>query len=67
MVVEVWGAPADLTLIDLPGLIANTEAPGEAHYRGLVEGMVRGYCSKPGSIILATITTKEDIDTQASN
>jgi hypothetical protein len=64
VVVEVWGAPVDLCLVDLPGLIANVEAPEDAHYRGLVEGLVRGYASRPGALICAVVTCKEDIDTQ---
>lgn len=64
VVVEIKGAPVDLTLIDLPGIIQNVERPEDDHYRVLVCSLAASYMQRPGCIIVATITCKEDIDTQ---
>jgi hypothetical protein len=64
VVVEVRGAPVDLTLIDLPGIIHSVERPEDDHYKGLVADLARSYMQRPGVVIVATVTCKEDIDTQ---
>lgn len=64
VVVEVRGAPVDLTLIDLPGIIHSVERPEDEHYKGLVADLARSYMQRPGVVIVATVTCKEDIDTQ---
>jgi hypothetical protein len=64
VVVEVRGAPVDLTLIDLPGIIHSVERAEDDHYKGLVADLARSYMQRPGTVIVATVTCKEDIDTQ---
>jgi hypothetical protein len=64
VVVEVRGAPVDLTLIDLPGIIHSVERAEDDHYKGLVADLARSYMQRPGVVIVATVTCKEDIDTQ---
>jgi hypothetical protein len=65
VVVEVAGAPVDLTLIDLPGIIQNVERPDDEHYKLLVAELAARYMRRPGTIIVAIITCTADIDTQA--
>lgn len=64
LVLEIVGAPVNLTLVDLPGIIHNVEKPEDAHYKGLIHDLVKEYISKETAIIVATITCKEDIETQ---
>jgi hypothetical protein len=64
VVLEVRGAPVNLTLIDLPGIIQNVERPQDAPYRALVAQLLRDYVSRDNAIIVATVSCKEDIETQ---
>jgi hypothetical protein len=64
VVLEVRGAPVNLTLIDLPGIIQNVERPQDAPYRALVAELLREYVARDNAIIVATVSCKEDIETQ---
>jgi hypothetical protein len=64
VVLEIRGAPVNLTLIDLPGIIQNVERPQDRPYRELVTSLVHEYIMRDNAIIVATISCKEDIETQ---
>lgn len=64
VVVEVRGAPVDLTLIDLPGIIYNLERPEDDHYKHLVADLTTSYLQRPATVIIPVITAKEDIENQ---
>ncbi len=64
VVLEVRGAPVNLTLIDLPGIIQNVERPQDGPYRDLVGALLREYVARDNAIIVATVSCKEDIETQ---
>jgi hypothetical protein len=57
------GADVDLALIDLPGIIQTEQADNGSNVE-LVQQLVRHYISSSRSIIVATITCKDDIDNQ---
>ncbi|KAG9077539.1 hypothetical protein FS749_010560 [Ceratobasidium sp. UAMH 11750] len=57
VVVDISGhQQADLNFVDLPGLIANVGDGGERRHIDLVQQMVRGYISKPNTIILLVVS-----------
>lgn len=57
------GAPANLTLIDLPGLIATTES-GSSQEVQLVRQVTEQYISRDNAIIVAVISCETDADNQ---
>jgi hypothetical protein len=62
VVLVLRGARADLTLIDLPGIIQSDEDnPGNV---GLVKDMVTGFIKRGRAIIVAAISCKDDINNQ---
>jgi chitinase len=63
VVLEITGADVDLALIDLPGII-QTEQGDDGSNVELVKQLVDQYISSSRSIIVATITCKDDIDNQ---
>lgn len=63
--IHVAGAQVNLTLIDLPGIIRNVENPQDAAYIDLIQELVSFYISKPKTIIVATISCKDEIENQA--
>lgn len=58
------GAPVTLTLIDLPGLIANTERAEDAADIKLVEQLTTDYIAKKNAIIVTVITCQSEMETQ---
>ncbi|RIB21928.1 P-loop containing nucleoside triphosphate hydrolase protein [Gigaspora rosea] len=54
-----------LSLIDLPGIIRYTEKLEDEKFITLIEELVKEYIHKEKSIIVATISCKDDIDNQA--
>jgi 16S rRNA A1518/A1519 N6-dimethyltransferase RsmA/KsgA/DIM1 with predicted DNA glycosylase/AP lyase activity len=66
VVVEITGGPGDLTLIDLPGIIRNTEKEEDQRYIGEIQELVRAYTKKENTIIVATVTCTDDIDNQVA-
>ncbi|KAG9096231.1 hypothetical protein FRC06_008889 [Ceratobasidium sp. 370] len=57
VVVDISGhQQADLNFVDLPGLIVNVGDGGERRHIDLVQQMVRGYISKPNTIILLVVS-----------
>jgi len=65
VVLEITGADVDLALIALPGII-QTEQGDDGSNVELVKQLVEQYISSSRSIIVATITCKDDIDNQVS-
>lgn len=63
IVLEIQGADVDLALIDLPGII-QTEKDDDGSNIELVQQLVKQYISRERTIIVATITCKDDIDNQ---
>ncbi|RKO97294.1 hypothetical protein CAUPRSCDRAFT_777, partial [Caulochytrium protostelioides] len=61
---EVYGAAADLTLVDLPGLVQSLEPNQKHDYIRIVDEMVQGYMNNPRALILATVSCKDDIQNQ---
>lgn len=62
MVLVIKGAQADLTLIDLPGIIQSDEdSPQNVD---LVKDMVTDYIKRERAIIVAAISCKDDINNQ---
>jgi hypothetical protein len=62
VVLVIKGAQADLTLIDLPGIIQSDEdSPQNV---GLVKDMVTDYIKRERAIIVAAISCKDDINNQ---
>ncbi|CAG8741669.1 16996_t:CDS:2, partial [Dentiscutata erythropus] len=55
----------NLSLIDLPGIIRYTEKLEDEKFIVLIEELVNEYIQKEKSIIVATISCKDDIDNQA--
>jgi hypothetical protein len=53
----------DLALINLPGIIQTEQAEHGSNVE-LVQALVRHYIASSRSIIVATITCKDDIDNQ---
>ncbi|EFJ53241.1 dynamin-related GTPase [Volvox carteri f. nagariensis] len=63
VLLEIDGAEADLTIVDLPGIIqAHPKGQG---YIDLVKQMTRDYISHKHHIIVMTITAMDDPDNQA--
>jgi hypothetical protein len=67
VVVEITGGPGDLTLIDLPGIIRNTEKEEDQRYIGEIQELVRAYTKRENTIIVATVTCTDDIDNQVTS
>lgn len=65
VVLEITGADVDLALIDLPGII-QTEQGDDGSNVELVKQLVDQCISSSRSIIVATISRKDDIDNQVS-
>ncbi|CAI2165758.1 22_t:CDS:2 [Funneliformis geosporum] len=55
----------NLSLIDLPGIIRLVERDEDERFIRLIEELVELYISKEKSIIVATISCKDEIDNQA--
>ncbi|RIA95861.1 P-loop containing nucleoside triphosphate hydrolase protein [Glomus cerebriforme] len=55
----------NLSLIDLPGIIRHVEKEEDRRFIRLIEELVENYISKEKSIIVATISCKDEIDNQA--
>ncbi|KAG8710112.1 hypothetical protein FRC09_000298 [Ceratobasidium sp. 395] len=67
VIVDVSGQEqADLNFVDLPGLIVNVSDGGEAGHIDQVQQMVRGYISKPNTIILLVVSCNTDYETQGA-
>lgn len=54
------------SLRSIAGIIHSVERPEDEHYKHLVSDLAVSYMRRPGVVIVATITCKEDIDTQVS-
>ncbi|CAG8649295.1 632_t:CDS:2, partial [Acaulospora colombiana] len=57
------GVP-NLSLIDLPGIIRHTEKIEDRKFVQMIEDLVNSYIKKEESIIVATISCKDEIDNQ---
>ncbi|KAH8818765.1 P-loop containing nucleoside triphosphate hydrolase protein [Flagelloscypha sp. PMI_526] len=57
---------ADLSFIDLPGLIQSTGSRGRESDIQLVESLVTSYISKSNCLILLTVTCETDFQTQGA-
>lgn len=57
---------ADLSFVDLPGLIASVSQGGNVRDIQLVEELVNKYIKKPSCIILLTVTCEVDFETQGA-
>jgi hypothetical protein len=66
VVLDISGGPADLTLIDLPGIIRNTEKDEDKRYIPMIQDLVKEYISKENAVIVATVSCKDEIDNQVS-
>ncbi|CAG8613040.1 20135_t:CDS:2, partial [Racocetra fulgida] len=55
----------NLSLIDLPGIIRHTEKAEDRKFINLIEELVKEYIKNDKSIIIATISCKDDIENQA--
>ncbi|CAG8486125.1 18067_t:CDS:2 [Cetraspora pellucida] len=55
----------NLSLIDLPGIIRHTEKAEDRRFIPLTEELVKEYIKNEKSIIIATISCKDEIDNQA--
>ncbi|RIA95863.1 P-loop containing nucleoside triphosphate hydrolase protein [Glomus cerebriforme] len=55
----------NLSLIDLPGIIRHVENVEDERFIKLIEELVEDYISKEQSIVVATISCKDEIDNQA--
>ncbi|CAG8503421.1 7610_t:CDS:2 [Diversispora eburnea] len=55
----------NLSLIDLPGIIHHTEKAEDRKFIDLIKELVKEYIKKEQSIIIATITCRDEIDNQA--
>ncbi|KAL0484131.1 GTP-binding protein Mx [Acrasis kona] len=62
--IHITGAKVNLTLIDLPGIIRTTETREEEIFIKMVRDTVEEYISKKNSIIIATISCKDEIQNQ---
>lgn len=65
IVLEITGADVDLQLIDLPGIIQTEQADDSSNVE-LVQQLVKQQIGKKRTIIVATITCKDDIDNQVT-
>ncbi|KZT27153.1 hypothetical protein NEOLEDRAFT_1131161 [Neolentinus lepideus HHB14362 ss-1] len=57
---------ADLSFVDLPGLIASVSQGGDIRDIELVKELVHKYIKKPSCIILLTVTCEVDFETQGA-
>ncbi|KAF0420290.1 P-loop containing nucleoside triphosphate hydrolase protein [Gigaspora margarita] len=64
--IEIKGSDVpNLSLIDLPGIIRHTEKIEDKKFIPLTEELVKEYIKNEKSIIIATISCKDEIDNQA--
>ncbi|CAG8728311.1 14460_t:CDS:2 [Dentiscutata erythropus] len=64
--IEIKGTDVpNLSLIDLPGIIRHTEKAEDRKFILLIEELVKEYIKNEKSIIIATISCKDEIDNQA--
>ncbi|KZT22318.1 hypothetical protein NEOLEDRAFT_1171464 [Neolentinus lepideus HHB14362 ss-1] len=57
---------ADLSFVDLPGLIASVSQDGDVRDIDLVKELVNQYIRKPSCLILLTVTCEVDFETQGA-
>ncbi|KAL0481586.1 hypothetical protein AKO1_012507 [Acrasis kona] len=62
--IHITGAKVNLTLIDLPGIIRSTEKDQDKHFIARVINIVKEYITKKNSIIIATVSCKDEIQNQ---
>ncbi|KAJ7829557.1 P-loop containing nucleoside triphosphate hydrolase protein [Mycena leptocephala] len=58
---------ADLSFVDLPGLIASVSRGGNERDIAMVENLVASYISKPSCVILLTVTCETDFENQGAH
>ncbi|KAG0692056.1 P-loop containing nucleoside triphosphate hydrolase protein [Suillus ampliporus] len=58
---------ADLSFVDLPGLIASVGSSGKDGDIDLVKGLVASYIKKPSCVILLTVTCETDFENQGAH
>ncbi|CAG8700870.1 18172_t:CDS:2 [Dentiscutata erythropus] len=64
--IEIKGSDVpNLSLIDLPGIIRHTEKVEDRKFIPLIEELAKEYIKNEKSIIIATISCKDEIDNQA--
>jgi GTPase SAR1 family protein len=64
VIVEVHGGPEDLSLVDLPGIIATTAEGPASNEPEMINTMVQAYLNQPNTLIVACFTCKEDMNMQ---
>ncbi|KAJ3119581.1 hypothetical protein HK098_005317 [Nowakowskiella sp. JEL0407] len=62
---EIRNSGVNLTLIDLPGIIRSVESREDSQYIDLIQDLVHTYIKKDRTIVVATITCKDEIENQA--
>ncbi|CAG8449196.1 7137_t:CDS:2 [Gigaspora rosea] len=63
--IEIKGPDVpNLSLIDLPGIIQHVDRAEDRRFIGLIEELVKDYIRNDKSIIIATITCKDEIENQ---
>ncbi|KAF0427645.1 P-loop containing nucleoside triphosphate hydrolase protein [Gigaspora margarita] len=63
--IEIKGPDVpNLSLIDLPGIIQHVDRAEDRRFIGLIEELVKDYIRNDQSIIIATITCKDEIENQ---
>ncbi|KAJ7234502.1 P-loop containing nucleoside triphosphate hydrolase protein [Mycena haematopus] len=58
---------ADLSFVDLPGLIASVSRGGNERDIAMVENLVSSYISKPSCVILLTVACETDFENQGAH
>ncbi|KAJ6564726.1 P-loop containing nucleoside triphosphate hydrolase protein [Mycena capillaripes] len=58
---------ADLSFVDLPGLIASVSSRGNERDIAMVESLVTAYISKPSCVILLTVACETDFENQGAH
>lgn len=58
---------ADLSFVDLPGLIASVGSAGKTGDIDLVKGLVTSYIERPSCVILLTVTCETDFENQGAH
>ncbi|KAK7017181.1 P-loop containing nucleoside triphosphate hydrolase protein [Favolaschia claudopus] len=58
---------ADLSFVDLPGLIASVSRGGNERDIKMVENLVSSYISKPSCVILLTVACETDFENQGAH
>ncbi|KAJ6458250.1 P-loop containing nucleoside triphosphate hydrolase protein [Mycena sanguinolenta] len=58
---------ADLSFVDLPGLIASVSRGGNERDIAMVENLVTSYISKPSCVILLTVACETDFENQGAH